>query len=118
MIKLLIATLITYCSSVMSYDFTKNFKIEDAHLSGSEINIKVRYPEGFSPAKFQLVPYLSCKESFPVQCSATLLRLDHQFLDEEEITQDLRFDINDVFSESLPIILSLHGPDGVLVLKD
>tara|TARA_Y100000780_G_scaffold231707_1_gene258449 strand:+ start:226678 stop:227052 length:375 start_codon:yes stop_codon:yes gene_type:complete len=114
--KLALALLLM--QNAISYEFTKKFTIENASLNGSQLLLEITFPQGFSSARFELIPFNGCQESFPVQCSATLVRLDHQYLGERIGHKKLSFNTHKIFNMNAPMVLTIFGPNGEFTLRD
>ncbi|MCO4755583.1 MAG: hypothetical protein KC478_13970 [Bacteriovoracaceae bacterium] len=91
--------------------FTDDFVLKDVKVDGRFAHITLEHSQTFSPTRFELIPFQSCRESFPPQCSATVVRLDHQFQADQRTQTTIEVDMVETFGYEGPVNVVIRGAD-------
>lgn len=103
--------LASFSSAASHYGFVKNFRLLDVEIQKDIALITLEHPSTFGETRFELIPNPVCLESFPPQCSATVVRLDQGPHRRGTQVSQFEVDLNGLFPYGgPPVYISFIGP--------
>ncbi len=110
MIKYILLSTFLSLSAFSFENFTKDFSLKNVRIDGKFALITLEHYKTYTPTRFELIPFQSCMESFPPQCSGTIVRLDHQWQSEEIVQTVIEVDMEKTFNLEGPVNVAIKGP--------
>ncbi len=102
-------------SAADPYAFETDFNLKTVEIREAMALITVEHRKTFMEPRFELIANQACKESFPVQCHGTVVRLDDSPSAEELVETTFKVDLAKAFPYSVDVILTVIGPNSQMI---